>query len=117
MAEGAIGVVGGEDLNHFLRRLRTVNVAELSNGSGSATLRPLVEPPQLPKRLDALSTLTSSERRVLCAMMQGWSASDIADSLVVALSTVRTHIRSILAKLGVSSQIAAVAVGYGVDPR
>lgn len=60
--------------------------------------------------LRALLKLTSSERRVLYYLTTGLAAQDIADDLVVSLATVRSHIRSILRKLEVRSQLAAVAV-------
>ena len=47
-------------------------------------------------------------------MMEGRSAGDIADALTVSLSTVRSHIRAILRKLNVNSQLAAVAIANGV---
>lgn len=115
VAEGAIGVIGGDDLNRLLNELRP-HVENQANGARTKLLRRVVEPPKLPRRLHALATLTSAERRVLNAMMQGWPASYIATSLVVSLTTVRSHIRSILQKLSVSTQIAAVAIGYGTDP-
>ncbi len=60
-----------------------------------------------------LVRLTTSERRVLFFLTQGRSAQDIADVLVVSLTTVRSHIRSILRKMGVRSQLAAVAIANG----
>jgi DNA-binding NarL/FixJ family response regulator len=68
----------------------------------------------LPAPYDALVRLTSSERKVLFQMMEGRSAGDIATALMVSLSTVRSHIRAILRKLNVNSQLAAVAVANGV---
>ncbi len=65
---------------------------------------------QLPSPLQSLLLLTSSERRVLYFLTAGRSAQEIADDLVVSLATVRSHIRSVLRKLGVRSQLAAVAV-------
>ena len=67
--------------------------------------------------LDALVQLTTSERRVLFFLTQGRAAGEIADDLVVSLTTVRSHIRSILRKLGVRSQLAAVAVANSLDLR
>jgi len=117
VADGAIGVISSADLNLSLHGLRHTLVASPAIGSLShLSIRSHIDQPPLPNRYNALLTLTSAERRVLNAMMQGWSASDMATSLVVSVSTVRTHIRSILAKLDVSSQISAVAIGYGVDP-
>lgn len=54
--------------------------------------------------------LTSRELEVLEALAAGRTAAEIAAGFVVSLGTVRTHIRSILLKLGVSSQLAAVAL-------
>jgi DNA-binding NarL/FixJ family response regulator len=68
-----------------------------------------------PPGFDALLTLTDSERRVLFYLTGGWSAQSIADELVVSLTTVRSHIRSTLRKLGVRSQLAAVAIANGLD--
>jgi DNA-binding NarL/FixJ family response regulator len=67
----------------------------------------------VPPQLDALMSLTSSERRVLFYLTTGTSPRDIASDLVVSLTTVRSHIRSILRKLGVRSQLAAVALANG----
>jgi DNA-binding NarL/FixJ family response regulator len=53
--------------------------------------------------------LTARENEVLDALMEGLSAEEIAERDVVSLTTVRTHIRSMLQKLGVHSQLAAVA--------
>lgn len=86
-----------------------------TNGNGS-TGTPRVRR-QLPAPFDALVNLTSTERKVLFHMMEGRSAGDIAAVLVVSLTTVRSHIRSILRKLNVNSQLAAVAIANGADPR
>lgn len=64
----------------------------------------------LPSPVQSLLLLTSSERRVLYFLTAGRSAQEIADELVVSLATVRSHIRSVLRKLGVRSQLAAVAM-------
>jgi DNA-binding NarL/FixJ family response regulator len=57
-----------------------------------------------------MSTLTQREQEVLNGIVRGDTAQEIADRLLLSLGTVRTHIRSVLSKLGVSSQVAAVAV-------
>ena len=54
--------------------------------------------------------LTDREREVLAAIIAGSNAEEIAANQHVAISTVRSHIRSILDKLGVNSQLAAVAL-------
>ena len=60
-----------------------------------------------------VATLTPREREVLDAMVRGDSARDMAESFVVSIGTIRSHIASVLLKLGVSSQLAAVAVAVG----
>jgi hypothetical protein len=47
---------------------------------------------------------------VLSAMIEGRTAEEIADQHFVALTTVRSQIRAVLQKLGVRSQLAAVAI-------
>lgn len=54
--------------------------------------------------------LTHREALVLGALIDGLNADEIAEAHYVALTTVRSQIRAILQKLGVRSQLAAVAV-------
>ena len=53
--------------------------------------------------------LTPREASVLGGMLDGLSAEQIAERDFVSLATVRTQIQSVLRKLGVTSQLAAVA--------
>jgi DNA-binding CsgD family transcriptional regulator len=68
-----------------------------------------------PAHFRALLGLTAGERRVLFYLTEGWGAQEIADELVVSLTTVRSHIRSVLRKLEVRSQLAAVAIANSRD--
>lgn len=61
------------------------------------------------RRLAPFRALTAREQSVLAALVEGHSAEEIAAGHVVSLATVRTQIRSVLQKLGVHSQLAAVA--------
>jgi two-component system, NarL family, nitrate/nitrite response regulator NarL len=54
--------------------------------------------------------LTQREALVLGALVDGLSAEEIADAHFVAVTTVRSQIRAVLQKLGVRSQLAAVAL-------
>lgn len=54
--------------------------------------------------------LTHREALVLAALTDGLSAEEIAREHFVALTTVRSQIRAVLQKLGVRSQLAAVAL-------
>jgi DNA-binding NarL/FixJ family response regulator len=56
-----------------------------------------------------LRSLSAREGDVLAALMDGKAAEAIADEQFVAIGTVRSHIRAILRKLDVTSQLAAVA--------
>jgi two-component system nitrate/nitrite response regulator NarL len=53
--------------------------------------------------------LTAREREVLTLMAEGLSGPQIADRLIVALPTVKTHQARLYEKLGVSERAAAVA--------
>lgn len=57
--------------------------------------------------------LTIRESEVLTLMCQGRGPSEIAETTFVSLATARSHVRSILLKLGVHSQLAAAAKAYG----
>jgi DNA-binding NarL/FixJ family response regulator len=54
--------------------------------------------------------LTAREQDTLRALAGGRSVNEIARDWVVAEATVRSHVRGVLAKLGVGSQLAAVAI-------
>ena len=54
-------------------------------------------------------SLTVREREVLKLMADGKTNADIAQCLVIGVATVKTHVSSIIAKLGVSSRTEATA--------
>jgi DNA-binding NarL/FixJ family response regulator len=64
------------------------------------------------RRRKPFETLTPREQEVLARLCQGHSATQIAEESYVALSTVRSQIRAVLIKLGVGSQLEAVAVAH-----
>ncbi len=68
-----------------------------------------IERAGLRKALTPFERLTMREREVLAGLVDGLSAEEIAETQFVALCTVRSQIRSVLQKLGVRSQLAAVA--------
>lgn len=66
-------------------------------------------------RLAAFERLTPTEARTLAALMDGLSAEEMSQAWYVAITTVRSHIRSVLRKLDVGSQLAAVAKARQAD--
>jgi DNA-binding CsgD family transcriptional regulator len=65
---------------------------------------------------EALRRLTPAERETLRGLESGLAAAAIAARTQHSLHTVRSHIRAVLAKLGVTSQLAAVAVAHRAGP-
>ena len=59
-----------------------------------------------------LQMLTARELEVFRLVARGLSNADIQDTLFVSESTVKTHVNRILAKLGLTSRVQLVVVGY-----
>ena len=107
--------------------LKDVRPAELVDGirlvaAGNALLGPSVtrrllerfvetEHPQR-EPSEALTTLTGREREILSLLARGLSNNELADRLVVGEATVKSHVSSVLRKLGVRDRVQAVIAAY-----
>ena len=66
---------------------------------------------------ERFAQLTSREAQILGHLMLGHTVHDIAAESVVSEATVRTQVKSILSKLHVSSQLAAVGLAHQIGWR
>lgn len=102
-------------------------VRRVASGEGvldpRVTRRALAALAESPQResvpVHGLDELTSREREVLLAIRDGLSNSRVASALGISVPTVKTHVSSILLKLGAESRAHAAALVRDVplDPR
>ena len=118
---GASGIIHKrEDFDTLLSEVQAaVEGGPVTPGSNErARLTALAMGSQNTSNRSPLPELTDREAAVLDGLVQGLSVSEIADRSYVAVSTIRTQIKSMRRKLGVRSQLQAVtlALEHGWDP-
>lgn len=67
-----------------------------------------VRQPQLPRPAVPPAALTNRETEVLRRLAQGHTLAEVGKELTLSVNTVKTHVKSVYARLDVSSRIAAV---------
>jgi NarL family two-component system response regulator LiaR len=106
MKAGAVG--------YLMKNVTARELAAAINAAkdGKMTLSPeavqaLVRATQQAQETEAL---TEREQEVLKLMVEGLNNAEIAERLVISLSTVKYHISNVLMKLGVDNRVAAVTM-------
>jgi DNA-binding NarL/FixJ family response regulator len=97
----------------LLSRLRR-HAAELAHSGGmppmvSPTMKALSVQPEQRAALDPSSPLTARESEVIELVGTGATNNEIASALVISESTVKSHVKHILRKLGAANRAEAVS--------
>jgi DNA-binding NarL/FixJ family response regulator len=126
---GAVAVTIGFRSTGPTIRLKDASARQLADGvrvlaAGEALLAPSVTrrliaefarpdraAPRPPAR-ERVEELTGRETQMLALIAQGMSNGEIAAHLVIAESTVKTHVNRILAKLGLRDRTQAAVFAY-----
>jgi len=108
-----VGVLSARSYRHLPWTQQDVRLLALI----ASVVAPALETASRTARVPQLR-LTRKETQVLADLMAGRNAKSIARTSGLSEATVRTHIRAVLAKFGVNSQLAAVVLArdLGFDP-
>jgi DNA-binding NarL/FixJ family response regulator len=97
--------------DQLVAAVRTVHAGEAL--LAPASTRKLIEQFAQPVRESpVVDSLTAREREVLTLLARGLSNPEIAAALVVEPSTIKSHVASLLGKLGVRDRVQAVVFAY-----
>lgn len=78
-----------------------------------ASLVDLVRAARLDRGADPrIEALTRREREVLALLAEGHSTAEVADVLSISIMTVQSHVKNVLAKLGVHSKVEAIRFAW-----
>jgi two-component system, NarL family, nitrate/nitrite response regulator NarL len=106
---GAVGFVRKDQKPETITRaLEVISVGKMAFDLGSSrqpSRRTMASPTE-----ELLQTLTPRERQVLQRIVVGQSTGQMAREMDIAMSTLRSHIGSVLNKLGAHSRVQAAAI-------
>jgi DNA-binding NarL/FixJ family response regulator len=111
---GAGGFVTKDaDPEFLLAAIRTVHSGQavIAPAATFDLLRQFAHAPR-PAREDAIADLSPREKEIFLAMAKGLSNAEIATSAFVSETTVKSHVGSILAKLGLRSRVQLVSFAW-----
>jgi DNA-binding NarL/FixJ family response regulator len=63
-------------------------------------------------RRPEVPAITPREREILIGLAKGWSNRELADNFFLSEGTIKTHVSSLLSKLGLRSRVQAVIYAY-----
>lgn len=107
-------------LSELLRLLDRVHAGERTAGTIMSRYKAGIESRHRTEAQRLGAFLSPRERQVLCALVTGLDTRALARSLGMSANTARSHVQSVLTKLGTHSRLAAVRVAVRsgmVDPR
>lgn len=109
---GATGVIEkSEPIEHLIEAVHRALRGEMVMSVSKVTdLRRLLDETRRARPSSPFDSLTGREKEILHAMLRGEAAGRIAHNHRISVFTVRSHIRSVLAKLDVHSQLEAVSL-------
>lgn len=107
LIDGLLTVAAGEAL---LDPAVTRELVRHFVSSRPATGRPMVG--SRPDGARRVAELTERETQVLVGVAEGYSNAELADRLFIAESTVKTHVKRILAKIDARDRAQAVVIAY-----
>jgi DNA-binding NarL/FixJ family response regulator len=109
---GAVGFIGKHE------GLDTIEAAMLAAMAGEDLPAPQAEADEVDTMAHKVASLTPTQLRVLLGVLDGRLNKQIAFDLAITEATVKAHMTSVLAKLGVQNRtqaaLAARALGIGV---
>jgi two-component system, NarL family, response regulator DevR len=115
IAAGGAGLMGRSDdertVPHLLQRAAAGEL--ILPATHLAALVELVRVSRLDSRDDArIDTLTRREREVLALFADGRTTQEVSDALSISVMTVQSHVKNVLAKLGVHSKVEAIRFAW-----